>query len=155
MALRKIILEGDDVLRKTGKEVTVFDDKCRMLLDDMRDTMVAANGIGLAAPQVGVLKRIFVIDLHDQKGYIEFINPEFLEKEGEQVSCEACLSIPGFEGEVIRPANVRLRAMDRFGKEFIYEGKELAAICVSHEYDHLDGILFRDRVIHHESDRQG
>lgn len=155
MALRKIILEGDDVLRKTGKEVTVFDDKCRTLLDDMRDTMVAANGIGLAAPQVGVLKRIFVIDLHDQKGYIEFINPEFLEKEGEQVSCEACLSIPGFEGEVIRPANVRLRAMDRFGKEFIYEGKELAAICVSHEYDHLDGILFRDRVIHHESDRQG
>ncbi len=152
MALRKIIIEGDDILRKTAKEVTVFDEKCWALLDDMRDTLYAANGIGLAAPQVGVLKRIFVMDLHDQKGFLEFINPVFLTKKGEQISCEACLSIPGFEGEVLRPAYVKIKALNRHGEEFVYEGEEIAAICTSHEYDHLDGILFRDKVISTEND---
>ena len=138
-------------MRKTAKEVTAFDEKCWSLLDDMRDTLYSANGIGLAAPQVGVLKRIFVIDLHDRNGFLEFINPVFISKEGEQISCEACLSIPGFEGEVRRPAKIRIRAMNRYGKEFEYEGEELAAVCTSHEYDHLDGILFRDKVIKTES----
>lgn len=147
MALRKIVLEGDEILRKIAKDVTLFDEKCWTLLDDMRDTMYEANGIGLAAPQVGVLRRIFVIDLHDQNGLTEFINPVFIDKEGEQISCEGCLSIPGFEGEVVRPSYIKIRALDRFGEEFEYEGEELAAVCVSHEYDHLDGILFRDKII--------
>jgi len=150
LALRKIVTEGDEVLRKICKEVTVFDDKCQTLIDDMKDTMYAANGIGIAAPQVGVLRRIFLMDLHDQNGLMEFINPVFISKDGDQISCEGCLSIPGFEGEVQRPAYIKIRAMDRFGDEFEYEGEELAAVCVSHEYDHLDGILFRDKVI--ESD---
>ena len=147
MALRKIITEGDELLRKTARDVTVFDVKCMMLLDDMKDTLYAANGVGLAASQIGILRRIFVMDLHDQNGLIEFINPVFIEKEGEQISCEGCLSIPGFEGEVVRPAYIKIRAMDRNGEEFEYEGEELAAVCVSHEYDHLDGILFRDKMI--------
>lgn len=147
MALRKIVLEGDEILRKIAKDVTLFDEKCWTLLDDMRDTMYEANGIGLAAPQVGVLRRIFVIDLHDQNGLTEFINPVFIDKEGEQISCEGCLSIPGFEGEVVRPSYIKIKAFDRFGEEFEYEGEELAAVCVSHEYDHLDGILFRDKII--------
>lgn len=147
MALRKIITEGDELLRKTARDVTVFDEKCMTLLDDMKDTLYAANGVGLAAPQVGILRRIFVMDLHDQNGLIEFINPVFIEKEGEQISCEGCLSIPGFEGEVVRPAYIKIKALDRNGEEFEYEGEELAAVCVSHEYDHLDGILFRDKII--------
>jgi peptide deformylase len=147
MALRHIILEGDELLRKTARNVTVFDEKCMTLLDDMKDTLYAANGIGLAAPQVGILRRIFVMDLHDQNGLIEFINPVFIDREGEQISCEGCLSIPGFEGEVVRPAYIKIKALDRNGNEFEYEGEELAAVCVSHEYDHLDGILFRDKLV--------
>ncbi len=154
MALRKIVIEGDEILRKTAKETTAFDEKCRALLDDMKDTLYDANGVGLAAPQVGVLRRIFVMDVHDEKGYLEFINPVFLEKRGEQISCEGCLSIPGFEGEVVRPAYVKLRAFDRNGKEFEYEGEGLAAVCASHEYDHLDGILFRDKVLDRDNGRR-
>ncbi|MHB1483838.1 MAG: peptide deformylase [Saccharofermentanales bacterium] len=147
MALRKIIKEGDETLRKISREVTAFDRKCLALIDDMKDTMYEANGVGLASPQVGVLKRIFVMDVHDRNGFMEFINPVFLDKQGEQISCEGCLSIPDFEGDVIRPAFVRIKAFDRYGEEFIYEGEGLAAVCASHEYDHLDGILFRDKVI--------
>lgn len=147
MALRNIIKEGDETLRKISREVTVFDTKCLALLDDMKDTMYEANGVGLASSQVGVLKRIFVIDVHDDNGFLEFINPVFLDKEGEQISCEGCLSIPDFEGDVIRPAYVKIKAQNRYGEEFIYEGEGLAAVCVSHEYDHLDGILFRDKII--------
>lgn len=147
MALRNIIKEGDETLRKISRDVTVFDKKCHALLDDMRDTMYKANGVGLACPQVGMLKRIFVMDIHDDKGLIEFINPVFLAREGEQISCEGCLSIPDFEGDVIRPEYIRIKALDRYGEEFVYEGEGLAAVCVSHEYDHLDGVLFRDKVI--------
>lgn len=152
MAIRQIVKEGDEGLRKISRDVSIIDDKCKILLDDMRDTMYEANGIGLAAPQVGMLKRIFVIDLHDQNGLMEFINPEFITRDGEQISCEGCLSIPGFEGEVKRPAYIKIKALDRNGEEFIYEGEELAAVCVSHEYDHLDGILFRDKVIDSEKE---
>lgn len=147
LALRNIIKEGDGTLRKMSREVTAYDKKCHALLDDMRDTMYEANGVGLASPQVGVLKRIFVMDIHDEKGFLEFINPVFLDKKSEQISCEGCLSIPDFEGEVIRPAYIKIKALNRYGEEFIYEGEGLAAVCVSHEYDHLDGILFRDKII--------
>lgn len=146
-----IVKDGDDVLRKISREVTAFDDKCKILLDDMKETMAQANGIGIAAPQVGVLKRIFLIDLHDENGLIEFINPVIIETKGEQIFCEGCLSIPDFEGNVKRPAYVKIKAYDRNGNEFIYEGEELGAVCVSHEYDHLDGILFKDKVIPEES----
>ncbi len=147
MALRRIVVEGDEILRKAGRPVEVFDRKLAALLDDMKETMYHENGVGLAAVQVGTLRRIFVMDVHDGKGYLEFINPVILETRGEQMSCEGCLSIPDFQGTVRRPAYIRVRAMDRHGHEFIYEGEELGAICVSHEYDHLDGILFRDKVI--------
>jgi peptide deformylase len=147
LALRKIVVEGDDILRKVARRVTAFDDNLCILLDDMKETMYASNGVGLAAVQVGVLKRIFVMDLHDEKGYIEFINPEFIEKKGEQLSCEGCLSIPGYEGEVIRPSFIKIKAQDRNGDEFVYEGEAMIAVCTSHEYDHLDGILFKDRVV--------
>jgi len=146
LALRKIVVEGDEVLRTKAREVTSFDEKLHTLLDDMKETMYEAKGVGLAAPQVGVLKRVFVMDIHDDKGFIEVINPVFIETKGEQISCEGCLSIPGYEGEVRRPQYVKIKAQDRYGKEFIYEGNGLGAICVSHEYDHLDGILFRDKV---------
>ncbi len=140
------MVEGDEVLRTKAREVTSFDEKLHTLLDDMKETMYEAKGVGLAAPQVGVLKRVFVMDIHDEKGFIEVINPVFIETKGEQISCEGCLSIPGYEGEVRRPQYVKIKAQDRYGKEFIYEGTGLGAICVSHEYDHLDGILFKDKV---------
>lgn len=146
MALRKIVVEGDEVLRTKAREVTSFDEKLHMLLDDMKETMYHAKGVGLAAPQVGVLKRVFVMDIHDEKGFIEVINPQFIEISGEQISCEGCLSIPGYEGEVKRPQYVKMKAQDRHGNEFVYEGTGLGAVCVSHEYDHLDGILFKDKV---------
>ena len=146
MALRKIVIEGDDILRKVSRPVQNFDERLHAFLDDMKETMIASNGVGLAAVQVGTLKRIFVMDVHDGKGHLEFINPQIVEVRGEQISCEGCLSIPDFQGNVRRPAYVKVHAWDRYGKEFDYEGEELAAICVSHEYDHLDGILFRDKV---------
>ncbi|MHB1452440.1 MAG: peptide deformylase [Saccharofermentanales bacterium] len=146
MALRKIVIEGDEILRKLSKPVLAFDDRLHSFLDDMKETMYHENGVGLAAVQTGTLKRIFVMDVHDGKGLLEFINPEILETRGEQISCEGCLSIPDFQGNVRRPAYIRVKAQDRSGNAFLYEGEELAAICVSHEYDHLDGILFRDKV---------
>lgn len=147
MALRKIVIEGDEILRKISKPVTDFNGKLHLLLDDMKETMYASGGVGLAAPQVGVLRRIFVMDVQDGKGYLEFIDPEIVETKGTQTACEGCLSIPGFQGNVERPAYVKMKAYDRFGKVFEYEATELGAICVSHENDHLDGILFRDKVI--------
>ncbi|MHB8963341.1 MAG: peptide deformylase [Saccharofermentanales bacterium] len=146
MALRKIVIEGDEILRKISKPVLIFDDRLRGFLDDMKETMYQENGVGLAAVQIGALRRIFVMDIHDGKGLVEFINPEMLEMRGEQISCEGCLSIPDFQGNVRRPAYVKVRAQDRDGNEFFYEGEDLAAVCISHENDHLDGILFRDKV---------
>ncbi|MDD4327970.1 MAG: peptide deformylase [Eubacteriales bacterium] len=146
MALRNIVIEGDDILRKVCRPVAHFDDKLQVLLDDMKETMYAYNGVGLAAPQIGVLRRIFVMDVQDGRGLIEFVNPEIIETRGSQTSCEGCLSIPDFQGNVIRPAFVRVRAYDRYGKIFEYESGDLGAVCVSHENDHLNGILFRDKV---------
>jgi len=145
MALRRIITEGDNILRLKSKEVDVINDRIKLLIDDMLETMYHNNGAGLAAPQVGILKRIVVIDVGD--GPIEIINPKIIEIDGEQVAAEGCLSIPGVFGEVKRPAYVVVEALDRNGKKIRVEGKELLARAICHELDHLDGILFTDKVI--------
>jgi len=145
MAIREIRKKGDEVLRKVCKPVKEVNKKIRELLDDMLDTMYEADGVGLAAPQVGILKRIVVIDVGE--GPIELINPEKLEESGEQVHAEGCLSIPGIYGEVKRPERVVVKALDRDGKEQCIEATGMLAIAVCHEIDHLDGILFEDRVI--------
>lgn len=144
MAYRKVRTEEDDVLRKISKEVKKFDEALWTLLDDMADTMYEENGVGLAAPQIGILKRIFVIDIGE--GLIEFINPEVVMTEGEQFGEEGCLSVPNKYGNVRRPNYVKMRAMDRHGNLFEVEGTELMARAMLHENDHLDGKLYVDLV---------
>lgn len=144
MAQRQLRYREDDVLYKKCKEVTKFDEKLAILLDDMYDTMTKANGVGLAAPQVGIIKRAVVIDTGE--GKIELINPQIIETSGSQVGNEGCLSFPGVWGEVERPDYVKVRAYDRHGKEFELEGKELLARAICHECDHLDGVVFTSHV---------
>ncbi len=144
MALRQIRHKEDDVLYKECKTVIKFDNKLGILLDDMYDTMQKANGVGLAAPQVGILKRAVVIDIGE--GRIELINPEILETSGTQNGTEGCLSFPGVWGEVERPNYVKVRATDRNGDEFILEGEELLARAICHECDHLNGVCFTSHV---------
>lgn len=149
MAQRQIREVGDDLLRKKSREVEVVDDKIRQLLDDMYDTLKASNdGIGLAAPQVGVLKRVIVIDLGEEgdgKVY-KLINPVITKRKGEQVCREGCLSVPGLLGDVVRPKEVTVEALDENGKKVVIKAKDLFAICLSHEIDHLDGVLFIDKA---------
>ena len=147
MALRKIVTDEDDVLRKVSREVGRVDDRVTLLIDDMLQTMHAGQGIGLAAVQVGVLRRLFVMDLHDDHGPYVLINPVIIDKEGKQVGQEGCLSVPGWWGDVERPARVVMQALDREGKPFTLEAEGLLAVCACHEYDHLDGILFKDKVV--------
>ncbi len=142
MAKRNIVKFGEDTLRKKSREVTSFDDKLWVLLDDMLETMRAANGCGLAAPQVGILRRVVVIDVGD--GPIELINPVITSVKGKQREVEGCLSSPGQYGYVVRPAKVKVTAQNRYGKEVKYEGKELLARAFCHEIDHLNGIIFTD-----------
>ena len=142
MALRNIVKLGDDVLRKKCRAVTMIDKKTHDLLDDMAQTMYAANGVGLAAPQVGLLKRIVVIDVGE--GIIELINPEIIAFSGEQTDDEGCLSLPDNYKPVTRPNKVKVRALDRFGKSFTMEGEGLLARAFCHEIDHLEGKLFID-----------
>ena len=144
MALRNIRKFGDDVLRKNCREVEKIDKRLLTLIEDMFDTMYEADGVGLAAPQVGILKRLFVIDIGD--GPLVFINPEILETDGEQVDQEGCLSLPGELEEVKRPYYVKARALNERGEEFEIEAEELLARAILHENDHLDGTLFIDRV---------
>lgn len=146
MALRQILKDGDETLRKKAREVTVFDERLHQLLDDMAETMYENNGIGLAAPQIGVLRRIFTVDVHDDGGLREFINPRILNPRGSQISCEGCLSVPGVWGDVERPGMITVEAQDRNGQWFTLEASDLLAICICHENDHLDGILFKDKV---------
>jgi len=147
MALREIVIVGDEILRKRSREVTQFDIKLFELLDDMAETMrFEGRGIGLAAPQVGVLKRIFVVDIGDEHGLIEFINPEIISAEGCVVGSEGCLSVPGQSGDVERPEKIIIRAQDRNGTSFELTATGLLAVCICHENDHLDGILFIDKV---------
>ena len=144
MAIREIRTEGDEILYKKGKEVKNFDEKLCILLDDMYETMKKNEGVGLAAPQVGILKRAVVIDTGE--GKIELINPEIVEESGEQTGSEGCLSVPGVYGEVTRPNKVTVKARDREGKLFKLTGEELLARAICHEVEHLDGKLFLDRV---------
>ena len=145
MAIREIREKGDEILYKKCKAVVKFDEKLHILLDDMYETMQSRDGVGLAAPQVGILKRAVVIDVGD--GKIELITPEIVEESGEQTGSEGCLSVPGVFGEVTRPNVVTVKAQDRDGKWFKITGKELLARAFCHEIEHLDGKLFLDRVI--------
>lgn len=146
MAIRTIRTVGDEVLRKNCKEVTEITRRELTLIKDMVDTMYEANGVGLAAPQVGILKRIFVVDIGDESGLMVFINPEILETSGIQCDEEGCLSIPGEAKEVERPNYVKVRAFNEKGEQFILEGEELLARAILHENDHLDGVLYIDRA---------
>ena len=151
MAVRKILHIGDETLRRKARPVEIFDRRIHTLLDDMADTMYAAEGVGLAAPQVGILRRVVVIDVGE--GIIELINPEILETEGEQINAEGCLSVPGRRGTVKRPKRVVVRAQDRHGKPFELTGEDFLAIAVSHELDHLDGVLYVDKMIEDVTDK--
>lgn len=144
MALRNIRKYGDDVLRKQCRDVEQIDKRTLTLIKDMFETMYEADGVGLAAPQVGILKRLFVIDIGD--GPLVFINPEILETSGKQIDEEGCLSLPGKIEEVVRPNYVKARAINEKGEEFEIEAEELLARAILHEYDHLNGTLFIDRV---------
>ena len=144
MALRKIRTDNDPILRKISKPVPEITDHVKQLAEDMLDTMYEASGVGLAAPQVGILKRMVVIDVGD--GPITMINPEIIEQSGEQVRQEGCLSLPGKAGDVTRPTYVKAKALNIEGKEFVLEGTELLAVAICHEIDHLNGILFTDKA---------
>ena len=144
MAFRSIRTVGDECLTKVSKEVKEINDRTRILIEDMIDTMYEAEGVGLAAPQVGILKRIVVIDVGD--GPIVMINPEILERSGEQTDNEGCLSVPGKVGVVTRPNYVKAKAINEDGEEYIIEGEELLARAICHELDHLDGHLYTEFV---------
>ena len=145
MGLRKILTTKDPALHKTCKPVTNFDAKLHKLLDDMTDTLVDSGGVGLAAPQVGVLRRVCVV-MNEDEEIIELVNPEIIATEGEQTGLEGCLSVPGRYGIVTRPYVVRVRAQDRDGNFFEVEDEELTARCFCHELEHLDGHLFVERA---------
>lgn len=144
MAIKDIVLEGDDFLRKKSHPVTKFDERLWALLEDMKDTLIKHEGVGIAAVQIGTLRRVILIDVGD--GIVEYVNPEIIETSGEQEKYEGCLSIPGERGYVKRPAKVVLKAQDRHGNYFTKEGEELLAIAMCHETDHLDGVIYKDKV---------
>lgn len=145
MAIRNLRFLGDELLRKKSRRVEKIDDRIQALLDDMIDTMYENNGVGLAAPQVGILKRVVVIDIGE--GPLFLINPEIIEQEGSYIEQEGCLSVPGRQGEVERPYRVKVKAQNRDGKEIIVEGEEFLAKALCHEIDHLNGVLFVDKII--------
>ena len=145
MALRNIVLQGDEVLTKVCRPVTEFNDRLHTLLDDMTETLLDSGGVGLAAPQVGILRRVCVVQNEDDE-IIELINPEIIETEGEETALEGCLRVPGKYGEVTRPYYVRVRAQDRNGEWFEAEDEGLTARCFCHEIEHLDGHLFVERT---------
>lgn len=154
MAIRKIVKLGeDDILRKRCRKVDKFDKRLHVLLDDMADTMYEADGAGLAAPQVGILKRVVVIDVGE--GLIELVNPEIIATEGTQMCIEGCLSVPGKRGKVERPAIVRVHAQDRDGNHIELEGEEFLANALCHELDHLDGIIYVDKMLEDVTDQYG
>lgn len=140
MGLRKILTDKDPALHKVCRPVENFDGKLHKLLDDMRQTVVDANGVGLAAPQVGILRRVVVVDTGEE--ILELVNPELIATDGEQEGPEGCLSVPGRYGLVKRPYYAKVRAQDRYGEWFEVEGEELIGRCFCHELDHLDGILY-------------
>lgn len=145
MALRTIRKYGDELLRKKSRKVDIIDERILTLLKDMEETMHAADGVGLAAPQVGILKRVVVIDIGE--GILKLINPEIVETEGTETDTEGCLSVPGEQGEVERPYKVKVKAINEKGEKIMIEGEGLLARAFCHEIDHLDGILFVDKAI--------
>ena len=145
MAIRQIVKEGDDVLTKKCREVVKFDERLFTLLEDMKETLELAQGVGLAAPQVGILRRVVIIDIGE--GPIELINPVIIEQSGEQEGLEGCLSCPGEWGITKRPMNVTVKAQDRNGKEFTMSGEGLLAKAFCHELDHLDGIIYKQIAV--------
>ena len=145
MAIRNVVKEGDNVLRKTARPVTDFNERLHTLLDDMADTMYEQNGCGLAGNQVGVLRRVVVIDVGE--GLMELVNPVIVKFSGKQEEVEGCLSCPGEYGIVKRPMNVTVKAQDRYGEWHTYEGEGLLAKAFCHEIDHLDGIIYKDKAI--------
>ena len=147
MAIRIIRENGDEILRKKAKEVEKVDDKIREILDDMVETMHQFNGVGLAGPQIGLLKRLIVIDLYDDEGPIKLINPKMIKQEGEQEVEEGCLSFPNQFAKIIRPAKVTIEALNENGEKIKIKAEGLLAQAISHELDHLDGILFIDKII--------
>ncbi|WP_297519481.1 peptide deformylase [uncultured Clostridium sp.] len=146
MALRTIRVDEDPILRKISKVVKEITPRTALLIQDMVETMREANGVGLAAPQVGILKRIFIVDAQDGSGHRIFVNPEIIENKGCQLGPEGCLSLPGEQGEVERFNDIIVKALDENGKEFVLEASELLARAIQHENDHLNGILFTDHV---------
>lgn len=145
MAIRNLRFLGDEILRKKSRKVEKIDNRIQTLLDDMLETMYEKNGVGLAAPQVGILKRVVVIDIGE--GPLFLINPEIIEQKGSYIEQEGCLSVPGRQGEVERPYWVKVKAQNRNGEEIIVEGEEFLAKALSHEIDHLNGILFVDKIL--------
>ncbi len=147
MAIRKIVTQGDEVLTRKSRVVTEFNARLHQLLDDMKDTLAEAGGVGLAAPQVGVLRRAVIV-VNDDDEMMELVNPEIIYTEGEQTGPEGCLSIPGKFGMVTRPYFVRVKAQDRFGNWFEAEGEELTGRCFCHELEHLDGHMYTEHIDH-------
>lgn len=145
MALRNLRYSGDEILRKKSREVTAVDNKIRTLMDDMLETMYANEGIGLAAPQVGILKQVIVIDVEDEKVY-KMVNPKIIKRSGKQTDQEGCLSVPEKKGMVTRPLSVTVEYINEEGQEVKLEAEGILARCICHEVDHLNGILFTDRV---------
>lgn len=148
MAIRNIRIDGDPILRKISREVGEVNDRIRLLLDDMAETMYDAEGVGLAAPQVGILRRVIVVDPRDGEiGLVKLVNPEIIEKDGEQIGIEGCLSIPEFNATVKRPEHVKVKYLDENGEEKIWDAHGFPAVILCHEIDHLDGVLFKDKYI--------
>ena len=154
MALRNIVEMGDSCLNKVCRPVTVFNSRLHTLLDDMADTLTEANGAGLAAPQVGVLRRVCLVLDEESEQYLELINPEIVEQSGEQTGLEGCLSVPGKWGIVTRPNVVKVRAQDRFGDWFEAEAEGLMARAFCHEIEHLDGHLYVEHIDHFLTEKE-
>ena len=152
MGLRKILTDKDPALHKGCKPVEQFDRKLHKLLDDMAETLAEANGVGLAAPQVGILRRVVIVDTGEE--ILELVNPELVETDGEQVGPEGCLSVPGKYGLVKRPYYARVRAQDRYGEWYEAEGEELIGRCFCHELDHLDGIIYTEVMERYLTDEE-
>jgi peptide deformylase len=146
MALREIRKIGDEILRKKSRQVDIIDDRVKTLMQDMVETMHSAEGAGLAAVQVGVLKRIIVIDIGTPPGILKIVNPEIIDSEGIQLTTEGCLSIPEVRGEVIRPQSLSFKGLNENGEEITYKAEDMFAKVICHEIDHLDGILFVDKL---------
>lgn len=145
MALRNIVVEGDPILRKQCREVDKVDDRIRMILDDMVETMREARGVGLAAPQIGMMRRMFVAEPEEGEVYY-FVNPEIIDMEGSQTGDEGCLSVPGYQGTVQRPQKIRIKGLNRDGIMQEYEFQDFKAVVMCHEFDHLEGILYTDKA---------